>query len=98
VLAAQERREHLVAQALPVEAEVDRLDRRQCRARALGQRTAEVVAGDDRDVVSQERELARERALARTATAVDRDDDRRPLVRRRIDRRGDELGGSGVAR
>ena len=98
LLAAHERGQGLVAQALPVEQQVDRLERRQRRARALGQRAVEVVALDDRDVVAQQRELARERALARAARAVDADDDRGPLVRGRVDRRRDALGRGEVVR
>ena len=97
LVAAQERRQHLVAQPLPVEREVDRLERRQRLARALGQGTVEVVARDHRDVVAQQRELARERALARAARAVDADDDRRPLALGRVDRVRDELGRCEVA-
>jgi hypothetical protein len=96
-VARQERRQQLVAQALPVEREVDRLERRQRLAGALGQGTVEVVAGDDRDVVAQPLQLARERALAGAARAVDADDDRGPLVLGGVDRVGDELGRSEVA-
>jgi hypothetical protein len=87
-----ERRQGIVAQALPVEQQVNRLERRQRGPRALGQRPVEVVAVDDRNVVAQEREPAREDALARAARAVDADDDRGPFVLCCIDRRRDDLG------
>ena len=92
LLAAHERREGLVAQPLPVEQEVDRLERREGCARALGQRPVEVVALDDREVVAQQGELGRQGALAGAARPVDPDDDRRSLVRCCVDRRRDELG------
>jgi hypothetical protein len=80
-----------------VEREVDRLDRRQRLARAPGQRAVEVVALDDRDVVTQQRECARERALAGAAPAVDRDDQRGPLALGGVDRARDALGRGEVA-
>jgi hypothetical protein len=96
LLAAQQRGERLVAQAFPVEQQVDRLERRQRLARALGQRAVEIVALDDSDVVAQQRQLARERALARSARTVDADDDRGPLVLGGVDRGRDVLGGGEV--
>jgi hypothetical protein len=91
-LAAYERGQRLVAQALPVEQQVDRLQRRQRCARALGQWAVEVVALDDRNVVAQQGEFAGEGALPGAARPVDADDDRGPLVRCFVDRRRDELG------
>jgi hypothetical protein len=95
-LAAQQRGQRLVAQALPVEREVDRLDRRQRLASAFGQRPVEVVARDDRDVVAQQRELARERALAGSAASVDADDQRGSLALGCVDRVRGALGGGEI--